>query len=75
MDVAEIAGKALAEYDAAVAKCPVRNPGRRKPVAAGEACPACRALSNEGCGKEAGASYVFVQTVRHLLNQDTDHAE
>ena len=72
MDVAEIAGKALADYDAAVAKCPVRNPGR-KPVAADDACPACGARSNEGCGKDQGASYAFVRTIRAALNQDTDH--
>lgn len=73
MDVAEIAGKALVGYDATVAKCPVRNPGRGRVVAADAACPACGARSNEGCGKDQGASYAFVRTIRAALNQDTDH--
>lgn len=73
MDVAEIAGRALADYDAAVAKCPVRNPRRGMAVPADVACPACGARSNEGCGKDQGASYAFVRTIRAAINQETDH--
>jgi len=63
-EVAEIA-RALAAYDASIAKCPVSKP-RFDPR---NACPLCHATSQESCGRAGGAGYELAEAVRqHLLS-------
>lgn len=60
--------EAMAEYDAAVAKCPVRNYGvERRTYGPKDKCSACGATASGACGKEALASYRLVDHLRSAL--------
>lgn len=54
--------EALAEHDAAVAKCPIQKGYQ-------DVCPSCKATSSEGCGVVARADYALVEAVRGLVDQ------
>lgn len=61
---------ALKAYDAKSAECPLSDTHTRKRIGDGP-CPRCKAGPSEGCGVEALASGVFINTVRKAI---ADHA-
>lgn len=62
-DLEAALGRLLADYDAAVADCPVRanKPGND------DHCKACGANSSQNCGKDGSASYALVNGLRPLV--------
>lgn len=61
---------ALAEYDAAVARCPANNFAvERRTYGPKDRCSACGATAAGNCGKDAGASYRLVKELRSALEQ------
>lgn len=63
---------ALAEYDAAVAKCPVRNFAvERRVYRPEDKCSACGSNASGSCGKDAYAAYRFVEAARAAIARAT----
>lgn len=66
-DPAQIAASltdALTKFDEAAAKCPAR-----KRFLGPSPCPVCRAGPRDGCGKEIGAAFDVVSSVRAALEK------
>ena len=61
----------LADFDAYVAKCPVRNfKVERRAYGPNDRCSVCGSAANGGCGKEANASYRLMDEIRLLAKAE-----
>lgn len=61
--------RALAERDAAAAKCPLDNLGSRKPIGSGD-CPVCGSGPSEPCWVKVRADIAFVSAARSALKEE-----
>lgn len=72
LDVASL----LADYDAAVAECPITSaPNSRHYQAKGRGvCKRCLATPSQACGREASASHRLIFSLRFILTEAAGEA-